>query len=96
MVSYLLHCTSITGAVNQFLVYIPVLVTENLLFSNRQERVKRFNERMCKTQGSISELLAFEAYHATDRFFGKVKLHVGQKIVVRNVQKPVHSHLKNM
>ena len=73
-----------------------LLVTENLLFSNQQERVKRFNERMCKTQGSISGLLAAEAYHATDRFFGEVKLHVGQKIVVRNVQKPVHSHLKNV
>ena len=71
-----------------------MLSTENLLFSNRQERVKRFNERICKTQGSISGLLAAEAYHATDRFFGKAKLHVGQKTAVRNVQKPVHSHLK--
>ena len=95
MVNYLTICASITEAVNQYLVHIPVLVTENLLFSNRQERVKRFDERMCKTRGSISGLLAAEAYHATDRFFGKVKLHVGQKIVVRNVQKPVHSHLKN-
>ena len=83
---------SIIEAVNQFLVHIPVLVTENLLFSNRQERVKRFNERICKTRGSILGLLVAEAYHAPDRFFGKVKLHVGQKIVVRNVQKPLHSH----
>ena len=75
-------------------VHLPVLLTENLLFSNRQERVKRFNERMCKTRGSISGLLAAEAYNATDRFFGKIKLHVGQKIAVRNVQKPVHSNLK--
>ena len=75
-------------------MHISVLVTDNLLFSNRQERVKRFNEKMCKTRGSISGLLAAEAYHATDQLFGKVKLHVGQKIVVRNVQKPVHSHLK--
>ena len=66
MVSYLLHCAGITEAVNQYLVHIPVLVTENLLFSNRQERVKRFNERMCKTRGSISGLLEAEAYHATD------------------------------
>ena len=50
---------------------------------------------MCKTRGSISGLLAAEEYHATDRFFGKVKLHVGQKIAVRNVHKPVHSNLKN-
>ena len=71
-----------------------LLVTENLLFSNQQERVKRFNERMCKTQGSISGLLAAEAYHPTYRFFGKVELHVGHKIVVRNVQKRVHSHFK--
>ena len=73
---------------------MPVLLTENLLFSNRQERVKRFNERMCRMRGSISGLLAAEVYHATDLFFGKVKLHVGQKIAVRNVQKPVHSNFK--
>ena len=37
MVSYLTTLSSITETVNQYLVHIPVLLTENLLFSNRQE-----------------------------------------------------------
>ena len=93
MVSYLTTLSKHYRGSQQVLSAFPVLLTENLLFSNRQERVKRFNERMCKTRGSISGLLAAEAYHATDRFFGKVKLHVGQKIAVRNMQKPVYSDL---
>ena len=72
-------------------MHIPSQVAENLLFSNRRERVKLFHDRMCRTRGSILRPLRDEM---TDQFFDKVKMHVGQNIVVKNVQKPVHIHLK--
>ena len=51
------HYAGLTETVNQYLVHIRSQVTENLLFSNRRERVKLFHDRMCRTRGSITRPL---------------------------------------